>query len=141
MGFITDEDYTVLIRDEIKDVLLEDYTESKLRNAEQIAISQIENLISGRYDTDLIFEARGDDRNSHIVMITIDCALYHLYTSSQSRQMPKIRDNRYQDAIDWLKIVGTGEATAKLPKIKNQTGNELQGIRISSKYPPSNHRW
>ena len=141
MPFITDQDYTVLIRDEIKDILLEEYSDSKLRTSEQFAISQIENYLNGRYDTDLIFEAEGTDRNSHIVMLTIDCVLYHLYTSNQSKQMPSIRANRYQDAIDWLKMVGTGEATAKLPKIKNESGEELQGIKITSKYPATNQRW
>ena len=141
MPFITDEDYTVLIRDEIKDILLEEYSDSKLRISEQFAISQIENYLNGRYDTDLIFEAEGIERNSHIVMLTIDCVLYHLYTSNQSKQMPSIRANRYQDAIDWLKMVGTGQATAKLPKIKNESGEELQGIKITSKYSATNQRW
>lgn len=141
MTFITDQDYTVLIRDEIKDVLLENYTESKLRNAEQMAIAQIENYLNNKYDTDAIFSAEGSDRNSHIVMLTIDCALYHLYTSNVSKKMPETRANRYQDAIDWLKMIAKGNTTAKLPKIKNETGKELQGIKITSKHKASNHRW
>ena len=78
MAFITDDDYSVLVRSEIKDVLLENYSETKLRSAEQMAIAQVRNYLSGKYDTNKIFTAVNDERNSHIVMIVLDCALYHL---------------------------------------------------------------
>ena len=93
--FITNEDYSVLIRNEIKDLLLENYSESRLRASEQMAVSQIKNYLSGRYDVAQIFSKEGEERNSHIVMLTIDCALYHLYTATIPRKMPEIRSQRY----------------------------------------------
>jgi len=141
MAFITEDDYSVLVRSEIKDVLLENYSETKLRSAEQMAISQVKNYLSGRYNVKQIFEAIGDLRNSHIVMIVLDCALYHLYTSCNRKGMPDLRSQRYQDAIDWLKLVATGDATADLPIKTNESGEQVLGIKISSKHPASNQRW
>lgn len=54
--FIKDNDYAVLIRTEIKNILLENYSETKLLSAEQMAISQIKNYLAGRYDVGLIFK-------------------------------------------------------------------------------------
>ena len=135
--FLTTEDYTALIRNEIKDILLENYSEAKLRVAQQMAIDQVKNYLSGRYDVAEIFSKEGTERNAHIVMLTLDCTLYHLYTSTVPKRMPEIRSVRYQDAIDWLKAVGSGEISANLPLIKSQDGQQLLGIKIQSKYAPS----
>ena len=139
--FLTTEDYTALIRNEIKDILLENYSEAKLRVAQQMAIDQVKNYLSGRYDVAEIFSKEGAERNAHIVMLTLDCTLYHLYTSTVPKRMPEIRSVRYQDAIDWLKAVGSGEISANLPLIKSQDGQQLLGIKIQSKYAPSSNKW
>ena len=86
--FLTTEDYTALIRNEIKDILLENYSEAKLRVAQQMAIDQVKNYLSGRYDVAEIFSKEGTERNAHIVMLTLDCTLYHLYTSTVPKRMP-----------------------------------------------------
>lgn len=139
--FLTTEDYTALIRNEIKDILLENYSEAKLRVAQQMAIDQVKNYLSGRYDVAEIFSKEGTERNAHIVMLTLDCTLYHLYTSTVPKRMPEIRSVRYQDAIDWLKAVGSSEISANLPLIKSQDGQQLLGIKIQSKYAPSSNKW
>ena len=139
--FLTTEDYTALIRNEIKDILLENYSEAKLRVAQQMAIDQVKNYLSGRYDVAEIFSKEGTERNAHIVMLTLDCTLYHLYTSTVPKRMPEIRSVRYQDAIDCLKAVGSGEISANLPLIKSQDGQQLLGIKIQSKYALSSNKW
>lgn len=141
MAFITEDDYSVLIRNEIKDILLENYSQTKLKTAESMGISQVKKRLSGRYDVDKIFSTTGDDRDSYIVMVTLDCALYHLYTATVPNKIPTIRAERYQDAIDWLKSVAKGEETADLPLLEDDSGNNLIGIKITSKYPPNNNRW
>jgi phage gp36-like protein len=140
MNFIKPDDYTALVRNEIKGILLEKYSDSKLQTAEDMAISQVKNYLFGKYDTVKIFDAT-TERNNHIVMIVIDCTLYHLYTSTVPKQMPEIRSQRYQDAIDWLKMVGKGDALADLPKVTNAQGEVLGDIKFSSKNKPNNHKW
>jgi len=150
--FLKDSDYAVLIRTEIKNILLENYTETKLLSAEQMAISQIKNYLAGRYDVALIFtpllppaEGEGeqlDSRNAFIVMITIDCALYHLYSSLAPNKIPEHRSNRYQDALEWLKMMAEGKSYADLPLIKNEsTGEVKDSFRLSSRNTFTNNKW
>ncbi|MGR3790681.1 phage protein Gp36 family protein [Flavobacterium sp. TN-1] len=141
MSFILEEDYSALIRSEIKDILLENYSPQKLSIAQDMAISQIKNYLSGKYDVSTIFNAQGKERNPHLVMVVIDCTLYHLYTSAGARKISEIRSQRYQDAIDWLKEVAKGEITPDLPKMTDSNNQVMTGFKISSKNKPSNHRW
>lgn len=151
--FIKDTDYAVLIRTEIKNILLENYSETKLLSAEQMAISQIKNYLAGRYDVGLIFtplltpieddnSEQIDTRNAYIVMITIDCALYHLYCSIAPNKIPEHRSNRYQDVMEWLKMMAEGKGYADLPLIKDEsTGEAKDSFRLSSRNTFTNNKW
>jgi len=152
--FLKDTDYAVLIRTEIKNILLENYSETKLLSAEQMAISQIKNYLAGRYDVAAIFTpllepAEGDNpgeqidtRNAYIVMITIDCALYHLYCSIAPNKIPEHRSNRYQDVMEWLKMMAEGKGYADLPLIKDEsTGEVKDSFRLSSKNKFNDNKW
>ena len=145
MRFIKDSDYTVLLRNEIKDILLEDYTDAKLHRAEEMAIAQVKNFLHGEYNTDSIFKAHegkgADERNSHIVMVVIDCTLYHLYTSLAPNRIPQHRADRYQDVLNWLRDVGRGKTAADLPRQKDKAGQANVGMKISSEYANENNRW
>jgi hypothetical protein len=144
--FLQDADYQVLIRTEIKNILLENYSDTKLFGAEKMAMSQIKNYLRGRYDVEAIYrpvtEPAEDTRDAYIVMITIDCALYHLYSSLAPNKIPAHRSERYQDALEWLKMTAKGEAGADLPPITDpETGEVKAEVRITSKYKPNNNRW
>jgi phage gp36-like protein len=145
--FLKDTDYAVLIRTEIKNILLENYTETKLLSAEQMAIAQIKNYLAGRYDVTAIYspplEGLGEDtRNAYIVMITIDCALYHLYCSIAPNKIPEHRSNRYQDVMEWLKMMAEGKGNADLPLFKDiATGEVKDSFRLSSKNTFNNNKW
>ncbi|URC13954.1 phage protein Gp36 family protein [Flavobacterium sp. B183] len=152
MRFIKNADYDVLIRTEIKNILLENYTERKLFSAEEMAISQIKNYLAGRYDVELIFmpsaEPSDDNpepketRNAFIIMTVIDCALYHLYSSQAPNKIPEHRSNRYQDALEWLKLMLEGKSTADLPLIKDkQTGETKESFRLTSNHKRNNNKW
>lgn len=152
--FIKDTDYDVLIRTEIKNILLENYSATKLLSAEQMAIAQIKNYLAGRYDVAAIFTplldpAVGDNpgeqidtRNAFVVMIVIDCALYHLYCSIAPNKIPEHRSNRYQDALEWLKLMVEGKGNADLPMIKDEsTGEVKDSFRLSSKRTFNDNKW
>lgn len=152
--FIKDTDYDVLIRTEIKNILLENYSATKLLSAEQMAIAQIKNYLAGRYDVATIFTplpdpAVGDNpgeqidsRNAFVVMIVIDCALYHLYCSIAPNKIPEHRSNRYQDALEWLKLMVEGKSNADLPLIKDEsTGEVKDSFRLSSRNTFMDNKW
>ena len=148
--FILQEDYAMQIKQEIIRILTtpaEWYNTAKLIRAEQTAIDQIKNRIGKRYDCNLIFtpqpgEPEGaDNRDQWIVTITIDIALYHLYSQTGQKDIPEHRQQRYQDAIDWLKDVGNGITLANLPElVDEQTGEEYSDFRLNSR-TPENHKW
>jgi len=153
MRFITETDYAMQIKLEIIKLLTSPtdwYSTAKLVRAEQTAISQIKNRIGKRYDCALIFapisspplEGSGevDTRDAWIVTITIDIALYHLYSQTGAKDIPQHRADRYQDAVDWLKDVGNGITPADLPSVIDVDGNEYAEARIWSK-TPENHKW
>ncbi|OFX62705.1 MAG: hypothetical protein A2066_18930 [Bacteroidetes bacterium GWB2_41_8] len=142
--FITEADYAMQIKQEIIRLLTsptEWYISAKLVRAEQTAISQIRNRISKRYNCAVIFAPSPepvegvDTRDQWIVTITIDIALYHLYSQTGMKDLPEHRAQRYQDAIDWLKDVGNGTTAADLPVVVDASGDEYSEVRIWGREP------
>ncbi len=143
--FLVDTDYNTLIRQEIKQILIEDY-QPKILQAENMAIAQIKNFLKSKYDIDKIFEAHDplpnpDPRDPYIVMITLDCTLYHLYSSVAPNLIPEHRSQRYEDALSWLRSVAKNEIIADLPLLEDDNGKVKAEVRIGSKYKTQNHRW
>ena len=139
MAFITDNDFEVQVRQEILSLL--DGTDEKtaVELATRMATDQIRQYIGGRYDCDTIFAAEGENRDHFIVMITIDILLYHLWAKRAPRKIPEYRATRYQDALDWLKDVGTGEMDSALPQLS--TEDYIGQISIKSKYKPNDNKF
>ncbi len=122
------------------------YISAKLVRAEQTSIAQIRNRIGKRYDCDLIFSPpsgepeRADLRDQWIVTITIDITLYHLYSQTGMKDIPEHRQQRYQDAIDWLKDVGNGTTTADLPPLIDENEEQYTDFILNSR-PPQNWKY
>ena len=140
MRYILEMDYDMQIKNEVMRLLTSSnfYISPKLVRAEQTAIAQLKQYIGKRYDLSALFLAEPDQ---FIVTLLIDIALYHLYSQSGSKDIPKHRDDRYQDALEWLKAVGTGTMTAHLPEIIDDTGNTPSDVKIWSARTPENHKW
>jgi len=83
----------------------------------------------------LLRTAEADKRDQWIVTITIDITLYHLYSQTGMKDIPEHRQQRYQDAIDWLKDVGNGITLADLPLLIDEDGNKHSDFRINSRQP------
>lgn len=158
--FLKETDYGMQIKQAIIKLLTSNDTDwflnADLIRAENTAMSQIKNRIGKRYNCALIFalmtppavveegEEPGeqlDNRDQWIVTITIDIAIYHLYSKTGSKDVPEHRSQRYQDAIDWLKDVGNGTTTADLPMIIDESsGVEYSEFKFNSR-APENHKW
>ncbi len=143
--FIQEDDYEMLIKQEIIKLLTatDFYNAARLVRAENTAIAQIRNRLGKRYDCDQIFGASADpdERDAWIVTITIDIALYHLYSRTGMKDIPEHRNNRYQDAIDWLKDVGNGSTTANLPPLTDDDGEDISDVRIWSAHELNDHKY
>jgi phage gp36-like protein len=144
--FILEGDYAMQIKEEIAKLLTNPtnwFLSPKLIRAEQTAISQIRNHIAKRYDCDAIFAPASDtedNRDQFIVTIVIDIALYHLYSQTGLRDIPEHRQQRYQDAIEWLKDVGSGNISADLPELIYDDGQTYGNFIINSR-EPQNHKF
>lgn len=139
MAFINDEDYSVQARQDVLTLLDNTENNTTMRKAENYAMSQINMRLAGRYNMAQVFNQTGDNRNAFIVMITIDIAIYHLYSQKAPRKIPEYRDIRYRDAMDWLEDVGNGKTPTDLPPIASDdyTGQ----VRIMSVHKPNNHKY
>lgn len=155
MRFIQKTDYEMQVKGEIIRLLtVQDdgwYSNAKLIRAEQTAIAQVRNRIGGRYDCAAIFQTlppavgqgegeQLDSRDQWMVTIVVDMALYHLYSQTGAKDVPAHRNQRYQDALDWLKDVGNGSTTADLPPIVDDEGESAGDFRLNSR-TPENHRY
>lgn len=138
--FLKLTDYDDQIREEIRD-LLDNTPDSRiLIQAEDKAVAQMRGWLSSRYDCNSIFspESESGGRNEFIVMIAIDITLYHLWSKERGK-IPQIRNDRYQDALDWLKKAGAGELVSDLP---TKPQNEVTGgIQIYSIHNANNHKY
>ena len=120
--FITEADY-VMIGDEALKVLQQS-DERRRERAEQSAQEEISGYLRGRYDTEAVFAARGDDRNSKIVTYYCDLALLELAGSLPGRMGLELREKRYKLAIEWLDKVQAGKVIPALPTLTGPAGEK-----------------
>lgn len=114
-NFICIDDYDATIHREILDSLLRKestmYDPQIVEVCEDRAVTEMRSYMNKTYDCDAIFSARGEDRHALILMFAIDISVYHIFCQHNPYKMSKIRQDRYDRAIAWLKGVMTGDIT------------------------------
>lgn len=114
-NFISTEDYDASIHKEILDALLrtgtDDYDPQIIEICEDRAVAEMRSYMDKTYDCDAIFSARGDDRHQLILMFALDIAIYHIFCQHNPYKMSKVRQDRYDRAVEWLKGVMGGDIT------------------------------
>jgi phage gp36-like protein len=113
--FIDTTDYDATIHREILDSLLRKdstaYDPQIIEICEDRAISEMRSYLNKIYDCDKIFAANGSERHPLILMFAIDITVYHIFCQHNPYKMAKIRQDRYDRAIEWLKGVMNGDVT------------------------------
>lgn len=114
-NFINTTDYDATIHKEILDSLLRkdsaSYDPQIIEICEDRAISEMRSYLNKAYDCDAIFSATGTDRHALILMFAIDITVYHIFCQHNPYKITKIRQDRYDRAIEWLKGVMKGDIT------------------------------
>ena len=114
-NFIDITDYDASIHKEILDSLLRqgttDYDPQIVEICEDRAIAEMRSYLNKRYDCNRIFDARGADRHALVLMFAIDIAIFHIFCQHNPYKMSKIRQDRYDRAVEWLKGVMRGDVT------------------------------
>lgn len=136
MPFLTDDDYSVQMRQEIGAII--GATGTTRQMAELFAQSEMESYLRNRFDTAAIFSATGADRSPIVIMYMIDIAVYHLHSKLVSRNMPKERADRFMAAKEWLKMLAHGDLNPNLPEVDASVVDPV--YRFGSDYP-TRARW
>lgn len=133
MAFLTETDYDVQIRTEIKAIINQSGSSQAL--AEQMAEAEMIGYLRPRgYNTAGIFSATAEDRNPIIMMYLIDIVLYHLHSNIVTRAMPKTRADRYEAAISWLDKVSRGQLDPALPLLETEDSTPTLKTGSNTKY-------
>ena len=114
-NFINITDYDASIHKEILDSLLRqgtaEYDPQIIEICEDRAIAEMRSYLNKKYDCNRIFDARGTDRHALILMFALDIAIFHIFCQHNPYKMSKIRQDRYDRAVEWLKGVMRGDVT------------------------------
>ena len=114
-NFIDIKDYDASIHKEILDSLLRqgttDYDPQIVEICEDRAIAEMRSYLNKKYDCNRIFSARNNDRHALVLRFAIDIAIFHIFCQHNPYKMSKIRQDRYDRAVEWLKGVMRGDVT------------------------------
>ncbi|MCQ2351276.1 MAG: DUF1320 domain-containing protein [Paludibacteraceae bacterium] len=124
MEFLTKSDFKAVCDDNTLSVI-DQMDDENLARGVNYAIEEVSSYLRSRYDVAKAFNKTGAERNSQLVMITCDVALYHLIAWLPKRIGFEIRETRYNHAIDWLKDVQSGKSTPDLPLPVDQEGHQV----------------
>lgn len=134
-NFIQITDYDATIHREILDSLLREEAGSSatVEVCENRAIATARSLIGNRYDCDAIFAATGDQRNVIILKVCLDIAVYEIFCQHNSYKMSKIREDRYKDAMTFLREVRDFDASIEgAPLLPEETQADNSRWQIES---------
>ena len=134
--FLSEDDYKAVADDQTLDVIQQSDEETR-QKAEKYAIEEISSYLRSKYNVQAAFTATGENRNSQLVMITADVALYHLVAWLPKKTGFEIRETRYNNAVNWLEKAQKGLVTADLPPLTDEQGNDI-GNPIKYGSMPSN---
>lgn len=91
-----------------------------LNTIERNKIALVKSKLGNRYDTDVIFEATGDDRHAVIVNVLVIIVLYDLIRRNAARKVPVDFKEDWDWAMKWLNDVRDGkEAPTDLPLLQD----------------------
>lgn len=140
MNFITQEDFKIVVGEAAFNVITQASLENR-NNAVREAQEEISSYLRPKYDCKAIFEAKDNQRNSQIVMIACDIALYHMVSSQPSKMGAEIRKERYDRAIQWLAGVQAGKIIPALPLVTNESGEPTAILFSLSSQTKQRNNW
>lgn len=137
--FLSQSDYMAQIQPEIKQAVAGD--QSIWSASELQAEEEITGYLRNRFKVAEIFNQVGTARNARIVMLMVDVVLYHIHSRVAPRNIPEIREVRYEQAIEWLKAVNKGTIVPDLPMLDDTiNGGSLSELKLGSN-PKLNHSY
>lgn len=124
--FLNDTDYRVVVG-EASFKAISQASPEIVQGAEKEAIEEVSGYLRPKYDVARIFGSEGAQRNSQVVMVTVDVALYHMVSAMPQRLGYEIRETRYKRAIEWLEGVAKGRIVPDLPEAGADDDDDASG--------------
>ena len=118
--YVTEDDYVVIGADAL--AILQKSETSRREVAERSAAEEITGYLGARYDMAAEFAKNDIHRNTKVVMVFCDLALYDLVCSLPQRMGYEIRKQRRDDAVKWLEAAK--RQTLNLPTYTSGDGKE-----------------
>ncbi len=91
------------------------------------------------YDTETIFKTSGGGRNPLLLIFIKDIAAWHFLNLCNAGAEFKVRQDRYERAIAWLKSVQRGEVNPDLPRKESKGADLASGILFGSNTKRTQH--
>lgn len=137
--FLQKTDYNASIHAEILDSLIRS-DESLIEICEDRAILEMTSELSGRYDCEKLFAARGDERNQLVMMMAMDIAIYHMFSIHNPQKISQIRIERYKRATEWIRAVRAGKTSIPgAPAANADDPNTITGNYFMKSNPKRNN--
>jgi len=131
MSFLTQEELnTHLYADNVDVITRGDYTITIA--AIDAAISEAKGYL-GAFNLEDIFSAEGNSRNALLLTFVKDIAAWHLLNLCNAGSDLKLRQDRYERAVEWLKQVQKGNVSPDLPvAVETDGSTKTPGISFGS---------
>lgn len=145
--WLKEEDFKPVCSPAELQVLQQSSVENR-HQAERTAIEEVASYLRGRYAVGYIFRDEANDRNEFLVTIVANVTLYYLSKHLPARMAQETRNELYERAIEWLKLVQKGAVQPNLPTHEDRAkakGENLQdstnGGFIYGSIPKQTHHW
>ncbi len=114
MAFLAKTDLSLsILTEELDEITRGDDT--LVTEAIDRATGEVKTYLFDSYDTEQVFAASGTARNSMVMQVVADIAIWRLVAACQAGIDLSDREKRYDAAITWLKMVKKQETYPDLP--------------------------
>jgi phage gp36-like protein len=136
--FIAKEDYLPLMKSDNLNLTLQN-DDTILLGEESQAIETVKSYLFERYDTALIFEKIGVERNLMIVRHCVNIVLYNIYQRIPNARDLPLKTKNYEETITFLERVADGKVSLDLPRLFKNDGTSQTKFRGGSNQKQNSH--
>ena len=125
MAYLNNNDFLLHIQDVNMQQIINS-NEAIRDQANLLAIAEARSYLIQKYDIDKELTKTTTARDQQILSNIIDISLYHLHSRLAPRNIPELRQTRYDNAIMWLKMCANGDVTPAIEKLTPESGMRIR---------------
>lgn len=101
------------------------------------AVAEMQPYLRPVYDVASIFAAEGENRDRFLVNIAMDIAIWKLLSRVQPNQIPQLRQDQFDLAMERLDKISKGQLPLGLPRAPRESGDARSLGRAQRYFPGS----